>query len=252
MVLGAGPQTLKVTFTPTDTTDFTTAMATVTLTVNQATPAITWATPTAITYGNRGSLAGGRGIALLAALGVAAALTVTASAGAQTAWTVNNATDANFATLETGGGFGPGTGSGNSGDLRYVLFQAMATGGANTITFSGCTVANPCKIVLGIALPPIYEATANTGATAPANFSLTIDGGAEGAVIIDGNSLGTNTTNGALTANRVFFVDNVAVTLKNLVIQNATAHGGNGPSGGGAGFGAGSGRGLARYSVGPA
>ena len=50
-VLGAGPQTLKATFTPTDTTDYAAATATVTLTVNQATPAITWPAPAAITYG---------------------------------------------------------------------------------------------------------------------------------------------------------------------------------------------------------
>ena len=48
---GAGQQTLSVTFTPTDATDYTTATATVSLTVNQAIPAITWATPAAITYG---------------------------------------------------------------------------------------------------------------------------------------------------------------------------------------------------------
>jgi hypothetical protein len=46
-----GQQTLKATFTPTDSTDYTTATATATLTVNQATPGITWATPAAITYG---------------------------------------------------------------------------------------------------------------------------------------------------------------------------------------------------------
>jgi hypothetical protein len=50
-VLGAGSQTLNVTFTPTDTTDYNTATASVQLTVNKATPAITWATPSAITYG---------------------------------------------------------------------------------------------------------------------------------------------------------------------------------------------------------
>ncbi len=50
-VLGAGTQTLKVTFTPNDITDYTTATATVTLTVNQAVPAITWTAPAAITYG---------------------------------------------------------------------------------------------------------------------------------------------------------------------------------------------------------
>jgi hypothetical protein len=50
-VLTAGSQTLTVTFTPTDTTDYTTASSTVTLTVNKATPSITWPTPSAIPYG---------------------------------------------------------------------------------------------------------------------------------------------------------------------------------------------------------
>jgi hypothetical protein len=50
-VLGAGSQTLNVTFTPTDATDYNTNTGSVTLTVNKATPAITWATPSAITYG---------------------------------------------------------------------------------------------------------------------------------------------------------------------------------------------------------
>jgi hypothetical protein len=58
-VLNSGSQTLSVTFTPTDTTDYNTATATVTLTVNQGstnqsgplTPVITWATPAAITFG---------------------------------------------------------------------------------------------------------------------------------------------------------------------------------------------------------
>jgi sugar lactone lactonase YvrE len=39
-VLGVGPQTLKASFTPADTTNYTDATATVTLTVSQATPAI--------------------------------------------------------------------------------------------------------------------------------------------------------------------------------------------------------------------
>lgn len=50
-VLSAGQQTLTVTFAPTNTTDYTTATASVTLTVNKVAPAITWATPKAITYG---------------------------------------------------------------------------------------------------------------------------------------------------------------------------------------------------------
>ena len=50
-VLGAGPQSLSVTLTPTDTTDYTTATANTTLTVNKATPTIAWPAPAAITYG---------------------------------------------------------------------------------------------------------------------------------------------------------------------------------------------------------
>ena len=50
-VLGAGSQILSVTFTPTDSNDYTSATASVTLVVNQAAPTITWANPGAITYG---------------------------------------------------------------------------------------------------------------------------------------------------------------------------------------------------------
>ncbi len=53
-VLNAGNnQNLSVTFTPTDTTDYTTATKTVQInvTVTQATPVITWTNPAAITYG---------------------------------------------------------------------------------------------------------------------------------------------------------------------------------------------------------
>jgi hypothetical protein len=50
-VLAGGAHTLKATFTPADTTDYTTATASVTLQVNASTPDIAWATPAAITYG---------------------------------------------------------------------------------------------------------------------------------------------------------------------------------------------------------
>jgi hypothetical protein len=50
-VLPAGPQTLSVTFTPTDTADYNAATATVTLTVNKATPTLSWATPAPISPG---------------------------------------------------------------------------------------------------------------------------------------------------------------------------------------------------------
>jgi sugar lactone lactonase YvrE len=50
-LLNAGQQTLTVNFTPTDTTNYNTATASVTLTVNKATPIITWTTPVAISVG---------------------------------------------------------------------------------------------------------------------------------------------------------------------------------------------------------
>ena len=50
-VLTAGTQILSVTFTPTDTTDYTSTTATVQLVVSRAVPTITWTTPAAITYG---------------------------------------------------------------------------------------------------------------------------------------------------------------------------------------------------------
>jgi hypothetical protein len=50
-VLTANIRTLTVKFTPTDTTDYTTAAATQKLTVNKAVPVITWPAPAAITYG---------------------------------------------------------------------------------------------------------------------------------------------------------------------------------------------------------
>ena len=50
-VPSAGTQTLSVTFTPTDTADYSSASATTTLTVTQAAPVITWGSPAGIVYG---------------------------------------------------------------------------------------------------------------------------------------------------------------------------------------------------------
>src|ERR1700738_4601144 len=47
----AGTDTLSVTFTPTDTTNYTTVTKTVQLKVTKATPVVTWTSPAAINYG---------------------------------------------------------------------------------------------------------------------------------------------------------------------------------------------------------
>ena len=51
MLAAGAAQTLSVTFTPTDAANYTTATATVAITVTKATPVITWATPADIVYG---------------------------------------------------------------------------------------------------------------------------------------------------------------------------------------------------------
>lgn len=50
-VLSAGTHTLKVTFTPSNTSAYNSSTKTVSLTVGKSTPRITWATPVAINYG---------------------------------------------------------------------------------------------------------------------------------------------------------------------------------------------------------
>jgi hypothetical protein len=50
-VSNAGTQTLSVTFTPTDTTNYNSVTTTTTITVGQAIPAVTWTIPAAIPYG---------------------------------------------------------------------------------------------------------------------------------------------------------------------------------------------------------
>ncbi len=76
-VLGAGNnQTLSVSFVPTDTTDYTSATATVEITVLQATPTITWANPANITYGTALS-----GTQLNATASVSGTFTYTPAAG---------------------------------------------------------------------------------------------------------------------------------------------------------------------------
>lgn len=50
-ILKAAQQTLSVTFTPNDTTDYSTANATVPLTVTKAAPVLTWATPASVPAG---------------------------------------------------------------------------------------------------------------------------------------------------------------------------------------------------------
>ncbi|MGD0800543.1 MAG: AAA family ATPase [Terracidiphilus sp.] len=75
-VLAAGTHTPSVIFTPSDTTNYTTAQAAVSLTVTKATPTITWPAPAPIGYGTAVSAA-----QLNAAASVPGKFTYTPSAG---------------------------------------------------------------------------------------------------------------------------------------------------------------------------
>ncbi len=113
----------------------------------------------------------------------------------------------------------PGAGGGVAGDLRHAILSATS---GDVIEFA-CATA-PCTITLNGPLPPIRT-------------SVTINGGARGRIIIDGQNL-----------YRALFADNGTIDIRNLRIQNVRAKGGNGgngggsvsaPGGGGAGLGAG-------------
>jgi hypothetical protein len=153
------------------------------------------------------------------ARGVTAMVTGGATSAAQTFTISNTGVDVVTKNTDTAPGTPPGSGAGTSGDLRYVMLNAHA---GDTIVFDTNAMCGgaSCTITLGGPLPPIVQ-------------NQTIDGGTFGRVTIDGNNL-----------YRALWIDTGTVTLADLQIQNALAHGGNGGNsifsgGGGAGLGAG-------------
>ncbi len=138
-----GTQTLSVSFAPTDTTHYNSATATVSLTVNKATPTITWATPAAINAGTALSAT-----QLDATASVAGSLVynpasgTVLAAGAQTlsvTFTPTDSTDYTTATdsvsltvnaVSGGGGVGP------SGGTVHGFYGASVTVPAGALTSS--------------------------------------------------------------------------------------------------------------------
>ncbi len=147
-VLHAGAnQTLNVVFTPTDTTDYTTANGSAQITVTQDTPVITWANPANITYG-------------------------TALSATQLDATVS------FGGSNVAGGFvyTPAAGTilhaGTSQTLGVVFTPTDTTDYANANGSAQITVtqampviawANPANITYGTALMPQLDATVSFG-----------------------------------------------------------------------------------------
>ncbi|MGA3373913.1 MAG: glycoside hydrolase family 3 C-terminal domain-containing protein [Terracidiphilus sp.] len=175
-VLTAGAHTLSVTLTPTDTTDYTTATKTVSLTVNQATPTISWATPAAIPYGTALS-----GTQLDASSTVAGTFAYTPAAGTVLAagtqtlsvtLTPTDTTDYTTATAIVSLTVNPPTTADGRADAMLAQMSqadklAMVQGGVTTNLTYGYTVPRgaagfvPGNVALGI--PELYLADGSVG-----------------------------------------------------------------------------------------
>ena len=165
----AGTQTLTATFTPTDTVNYNTATRTVSLVVGKATPTITWATPSAITYGTAlsatqlnatGSVAG--------TIAYSPASGTTPSAGTQTLTATFTPTDA--------ANYNPATGSVSLTVNKATPTITWATPSAITYgTSLSATQLNATGSVAGtIAYSPASGTTPSAGTqTLTATFTPT-------------------------------------------------------------------------------
>jgi len=182
-VLTAGMQTLSVTFTPTNTTDYMTATATVQLTVNQATSKITWAKPAAITYGTALSATQLDATASVAGTFVySPAAGTTLAAGTQTLSVTFTPTDAtDYATATSTASL-----TVNDAPLTVTAQNASRAYGAANPTFSdsitGFVNGDTQSVVSGTAsltstatttsAPGSYAITAAVGTLSAANYTF--------------------------------------------------------------------------------
>lgn len=179
MVLNAGTQTLSVTFTPNDATDYTTAKAAVKLVVNQATPTITWANPAPITYGT--ALSGTQLNATATVSGSFAytpALGTVLSAGTQTlsvSFTPADSIDYTTATASvtlvvnnTPTGLGVSVlpvDSGTGTSPVSLTFSNVTQAGVTSLAISKSGPATPSGFAVGT--PPIYFNLSTTAGYKP-------------------------------------------------------------------------------------
>ena len=141
----ANGQTLSVSFAPTDATDYTSASATATINVTQATPMITWANPANIVYGTALS-----GTQLDATANVAGTFTYSPTAGTVLPAGNGQTLSVSFAPTDT---------------TDYQSTSATATINVAQATPT-ITWATPASIVYGTALSSTQlDATANVAGT---------------------------------------------------------------------------------------
>jgi hypothetical protein len=145
-VLNAGAnQSLRATFTPADTVDYTTASASASINVRQATPVITWGNPADITYGTALGAA-----QLNASANVAGTFAYTPAAGTTLNAGANQTLRATFTPTDT---------------VDYTTSSASASINVRQAT-PVITWANPADITYGTALGAAQlSATANTAGT---------------------------------------------------------------------------------------
>jgi hypothetical protein len=161
-VLTAGSQTLSVTFTPTDTTNFNTASATVTLTVGKATPAIIWPTPGAIISGTALSSTQLDATASVAgSFAYSPALGTVLAAGSQTLTVTFTPTDSNDYSTATG-------------SVTLTVNQAVPTLSINasSVAFGSVNFGQPATQTLTLTSTGNVSVTVNSAAVAGTGFTL--------------------------------------------------------------------------------
>jgi len=189
-VLTAGLQALNATFTPTDAADYSTATATVSITVNQAMPTVMWAMPAPISFGT--PLSGTQ-------------LNATANVPGTFAYSPSTGT-----VLPVGS------------NTVSVTFTPTDTVDYTTSTAQVSITVNPGPPVLSSLLPPIATA-------AGAAFTLTVNGSgfASGATVYWGSSsLATNLVNAAQLTAQVPASDITSAGITSVTAQNPGLGGG--------------------------
>jgi hypothetical protein len=178
-VLEVGPQTLSVTFTPTDLLSFTAATKTVALTVARANPTITWATPASIAYGTalsgaqlNAAAAGVTGTALPGVFVYMPAAGTILSPGTQAlavTFTPTNTRDYNVANASVNlvvGGAAVGS---------FTPTSASLGAGPTTITVTGTGFASNSLIQVNkTALPTTAAGSTTLTAVIPASYFTTV------------------------------------------------------------------------------
>ena len=205
-VLTVGSHTITATFTPTDSTDYATATSTVSIAVNNITPTITWATPSAIAYGT--ALSGTQLDASSTVAGtfayIPAAGTVLA-AGSQTLSVTFTPTDTTsyttaMQTVMLTVNQGSSTLSINATSLAFgdVLVSTSSTQsvtfsstGTGSVTVSAATLTGTGFTVSGLTFP--LTLTSGQTATLEVQFKPVVASSATGQLTITSNS-STNST----------------------------------------------------------